>query len=312
MGFFNPFRRRKYYINSERPPTPGWLVGLGIFFLLYGASKYYQPATPEAPNPVRENVNKTIETVNPVKLVDQFRDYRRLFFPSAGLLELKDIEPGKGMPAVCGQEVSIAYTTTVIDDRELDDKATADQPRRFNIGEASVPLALEQGVNGMRPGGKRNIISNMGLTYGSEKFARPQDNLPEDAKILYQVELLGVTYALPDVETTPYRIANVADAPGEARIYCGQQARVHVVLWDVGGKKLYDSRANDGKPLLFTPGKSEVFLGLEQGIIGMTRGGSRTMVVPPDFQKTLRGNEPSLKFPFPKAQTVLVDVEAMP
>jgi hypothetical protein len=78
----------------------------------------------------------------------------------------------------------------------------------------------------------------------------------------------------------------------------------------MAGNKLFSTPAD--KPLTFTPGKSEVFLGLEQGIIGMARGAKRTLVVPPVLQKTLLGNAPTIDFPLPKEQTVLVDVEALP
>ena len=97
-----------------------------------------------------------------------------------------------------------------------------------------------------------------------------------------------------------------------ARPFCAaSRAKSQVTVWSVDGKKLFSTK-DKGQPLTFTPGKSEVFLGLEQGVIGMAAGEMRTLIVPPGFQKAMDGNPPTTDFLLPKDQTVLVDVEALP
>ena len=97
--------------------------------------------------------------------------------------------------------------------------------------------------------------------------------------------------ALPPLEKTPYRIAEVASGRGP-QLVCGEPVAVRVTIWDLHGKELFSNR-KDEKPLAFTPGCGQVMLGLEQGVIGMQAGGTRLLIVPPAFQSALSGTKPA-------------------
>ncbi len=46
-------------------------------------------------------------------------------------------------------------------------------------------------------------------------------------------------------------------------------------------------------------------------MIGLRPGATLTLVVPPEFQKTLRGNSPTTELPLPKNETVLVEAQVL-
>jgi len=113
--------------------------------------------------------------------------------------------------------------------------------------------------------------------------------------------------ATPDIKSTPYRIIDNKRGGGPP-LTCGATGKFNVTIWSLDGKKIYASK----EPLQFIPGKSEVMMGLEQGVIGIQPNGTRTLIIPPAFQKTVGGAPSSLHFPLPDKQTVLVDIEALP
>ena len=267
--------------KREKPPSPPWLKWVIIGFVLLAVVGNLRKHSP-----VHQAVNQATEQLNPHKIIN-FSEYKHLLFPHGGsALDIKDISEGAGEGAACGQEVTIDY-------QQVAQNGAINNPvsMTFHIGDGNVMPALENGVEGMKAGGKRSII------------APPQMTSTHAAEHL-EVILQKLSPSLPDAATVPYRIATLA--PGTAPVAaCGHPVTVNLTLWSVDGKKLYATSA----PITFTPGKSEMFLGLAQGVLGLGQGGKRLLVVPPPFQTTLNGNKPILDLPFPANQTVLVEVE---
>lgn len=294
--------------KKRRPdPSPPWLKWLVIGFLLFVFATNMHKGTPGNPNPVREAVHHAGEALAPQKLL-QYENYKGKVFPQyEATLRVRDAQTGSGAPAVCGQQVKIAYDTFIAD-KPFDDRAGKDAPRAFRIGDGKVMPALEQGVIGMKKGGKRGVFSSSSMAYGNKAFTRP--DVAPNTSVRFDIELLDISPALPDTEGSPYRIAVTRSGVG-SQLQCGETAKVQVTFWSMDGKKLYSTQDEGKTPISFTPGKSEVLLGLDQGVIGMTRGEIRLLVIPPDFQKTMNGNAPTIEFPLPAKQTVLADVETV-
>jgi FKBP-type peptidyl-prolyl cis-trans isomerase len=300
-----PFSRRK----RHKRPTPVWMIILVIGFLIYSyvnnpSHKTAPPAQNVTP-PVEADNKGTIESlksmVDPEKILNMEGIKGRLVPKMSMNLTVKDNEPGNGKVAVCGQKAIIKYSAFTNDEQIGQEQETS-----FRIGSGEAMPALEKGVMGMKINGTRTIYSPGELAYGAEKFTR--DDVPALAKIRFEVKMLDATPALPEIGA--YRV--LGDGMGQKNIYeCGDTAKLNVTIWDLNGKKIYDS-ADDNGPVTFVIGRSQVFMGLEQGVLGMSHDMRRNLIVPPDFQKTLLGNKPSIDFPLPKDQIILVDVQSVP
>lgn len=290
----------------ENKPTPPWVMWLMIGVVVYALIAHQRKPTEDAPNTIHESINKASKELSLKRFVN-IDEYKNKVFPGyASALRIKDVTVGKGMPVICGQKVSIAYETSLADGTVIDSSASKEKPFVFQVGKDKVLPALMQGVLGMQAGGKRSIIAPSNLAYGSEAFAR--EGVPPGASVKLDMELLENTPLLADLAETSYRTFDTVAGKGLSAS-CGSEAKLHLTLWHLDGKKLFSTKDKGGQPIAIIPGTSTVFLGLEQGVIGMSPGGVRTLIVPPGFQKTLYGNKPSIDFPFPKQQTVLVDIE---
>lgn len=305
-----PFSRKR----NKNNPTPTWLMWLVVAFIAY---TMLTSNNRKSTAPVQiDKENSTISTTEPVReepSLGSIIDPKKLinidslkgkFLPQTIIkLSVKDTSQGDGEFAICGQKVTISYSSFTEEKKEVE----SEQKITFQIGEGKVMPALERGVVGMKKNGARTITSPGNMAYGVEKFTR--NDVPALANINFEVKMLDISPKLPEIGA--YRV--LGDGYGQGKIYtCGSEAKVHVSIWDVEGKKLYNSRDNNGNPLTFTIGKSEVFLGLEQGMLEMSEGMHRNLIVPPSFQRTLQGKAPTINFPLPKNQTILVDIESVP
>lgn len=292
---FNVFGRKK----RDEKPTPPWLMWLVIIFLLYSILASYDESS---------SVHKGLKQAKEhIETQDTFRleDYTRPLSPGPQALRIKEVSPGSGPPAICGEEVTIAYEAMLSGNIPAKEQAPKDNPYSFRIGEKKATPMFEEGIMGMQAGGRRSLIAPLA---SSPLDADQQPGLTPETLVKIDVELLSITETLPDSFSSAYRMADIAPGGGGI-IRCGDTFQAHVTLWDIRGKKLFSSR-DEKRPLELSPGSSGLFVGLEQGAIGMRRGGMRTLIVPPEFQKTLRGNKPAIDLPLPLKETVIVDVEA--
>lgn len=311
-----PFAKKK---KRKQKPTPTWLMLLVAAFIAYAVftgdkntsppahnntneNNAVEPSTATASAPIDKPASAPILGIETDKILD-IDVLKGKFTPKSVIkLNVKNNFEGNGQFAVCGQKVTISYSSFTEDKKEIESK----QNITFQIGENKVMPALENGVIGMKKSGERTISSPANMAYGAENFLR---NDFAAANVNFEVKMLELSPETPDIGA--YRILGDGKGPDEG-YFCGSQAKLHISLWDVEGKKLYSSRDNNGSPITFTIGKSEVFLGLEQGVLDMLPGMRRNLIVPPAFQKTLLGNAPAINFPLPKNQIVLVDVESIP
>ncbi len=305
-----PFRKRKKKPKQQNSP---WVLLLVVAFVAYSVisndKKTPKPATPnDAANTIKVTdgdntaATETPETSPVQSIKDDAKTLKGKFLPqSVTKLQIKDNIEGSGQFAICGQKVTISYSSTTEDKKDIE--STHDVA--FQIGENKVMPALEIGVIGMKKNGERTISAPPIMAYGADNFLR-KDFV--DANADFEVKMLEISPELPD--SGIYRV--LGDGKGSQEGYvCGSEVKLHVALWNVEGKKIYSSRDNNDSPISFTIGKSEVFLGLEQGVLDMLPGMRRNLIVPPNYQKTLLGNPPTINFPLPKNQIVLVDVEAV-
>lgn len=104
-------------------------------------------------------------------------------------LQIEDIQEGNGAQASAGQKVSVHYTGWLTNGQKFDSSHDRNRPFEFELGAGRVIQGWDQGVVGMKVGGKRKLTIPPELGYG----ARGAGNaIPPGATLVFEVELLGV------------------------------------------------------------------------------------------------------------------------
>jgi len=105
------------------------------------------------------------------------------------MLKIEDEVVGTGAEAKKGDRVSVHYTGWLLDGTKFDSSRDRNQPFGFTLGAGEVIAGWDQGVAGMKVGGKRKLTIPSELGYGSRGAGGV---IPPDATLLFDVELLEV------------------------------------------------------------------------------------------------------------------------
>ena len=104
-------------------------------------------------------------------------------------LQYWEIRVGPGEVAKEGSHVRVQYTGWLTTGKKFDSSLDAGRPFDFTIGNGEVIKGWEEGVAGMKVGGKRTLIIPPELGYGPRGAGGV---IPPNATLMFDVELLGV------------------------------------------------------------------------------------------------------------------------
>lgn len=103
---------------------------------------------------------------------------------------MQDLGLGAGEEAVAGKAVSVHYTGWLTDGTKFDSSLDRGQPFSFILGSGMVIAGWDQGVAGMKVGGKRKLTIPSALGYGERGAGGGV--IPPNATLVFEVELLAV------------------------------------------------------------------------------------------------------------------------
>lgn len=104
-------------------------------------------------------------------------------------LRIEDIQVGEGKAAVKGALITTQYRGFLEDGSSFDSSYERGKPFQCVIGTGRVIKGWDQGLMGMRVGGKRKLWVPAALAYGERGMGT---RVPADANLIFEIELLEV------------------------------------------------------------------------------------------------------------------------
>ena len=200
-------------------------------------------------------------------------------------LVIEDVTAGTGEEALVGDLLEVKYVGALLDDgSEFDASWNRGQTFFIPIGVGAVIPGWDQGIVGMREGGRRLLIIPPELAYGS---AGAGSAIPPNAALIFVVDLISVVdLPMPQIPDTTkigdsLEVEDLAEGSGEV-VESGDTVSVHY-LGTLTDGTVFDSSWSRGRPFTTQIGVGMVIQGWDQGIVGMREGGRRLLKIPSDL-----------------------------
>jgi FKBP-type peptidyl-prolyl cis-trans isomerase FkpA len=110
-------------------------------------------------------------------------------FIPGGLVK-EDLVVGKGASATSGQDIVVHYVGWLTSGQQFDSSRARRDPLDFALGAGDVIKGWDQGIEGMKVGGKRKLTIPPALAYGDQGCGGV---IPPNATLVFEVELLEVS-----------------------------------------------------------------------------------------------------------------------
>src|SRR3954469_4578408 len=111
------------------------------------------------------------------------------FTSTASGLKYLDIAAGTGAIAKQGQKATVHYTGWLTNGQKFDSSLDRKEPFEFTLGQGMVIKGWDEGVAGMKVGGRRKLMIPAALGYGARGAGGV---IPPNAELVFEVELLGL------------------------------------------------------------------------------------------------------------------------
>jgi FKBP-type peptidyl-prolyl cis-trans isomerase FkpA len=108
---------------------------------------------------------------------------------TASGLQYEDLTVGTGAEAKAGMQVTAHYHGTLTDGKVFDSSYDRKEPFSFRLGGGQVIKGWDEGITGMKVGGKRRLTIPPELGYGARGAGGV---IPPNATLMFDVELVDV------------------------------------------------------------------------------------------------------------------------
>ncbi|MBX3271764.1 MAG: FKBP-type peptidyl-prolyl cis-trans isomerase [Sandaracinaceae bacterium] len=104
-------------------------------------------------------------------------------------MKIEDLLVGEGAEAKSGSSVAMHYTGRLTDGTKFDSSLDRGQTFDFTLGQGRVIVGWDEGIPGMRVGGKRRLTIPPEKAYGARGFG---NIIPPNSTLVFEVELVAV------------------------------------------------------------------------------------------------------------------------
>jgi FKBP-type peptidyl-prolyl cis-trans isomerase FkpA len=104
-------------------------------------------------------------------------------------LRYQDLVKGQGAEAAAGKSVQVHYTGWLPNGEKFDSSRDRNEPFSFTLGAGQVIAGWDEGVAGMKVGGRRKLVIPPDLAYGT---AGAPPDIPPGATLVFDIELLSM------------------------------------------------------------------------------------------------------------------------
>jgi len=101
----------------------------------------------------------------------------------------EDQAPGSGEAAKTGDRVKVHYTGRLLTGQKFDSSRDRDEPFAFTLGKGEVIKGWDEGVVGMKPGGKRKLTIPADKAYGA---VGSPPKIPPNSPLEFEIELIEI------------------------------------------------------------------------------------------------------------------------
>lgn len=153
-------RRRAVKLRNQRIA----LISIGVFLFVLIAFLVYR------------SISQTDQPTQPAAQIE------------SGLI-IENLTEGNGAAANVGDVVIVHYVGRLTDGTKFDSSYDSNQPFTFTLGASEVIKGWDEGVAGMKVGGKRKLTIPPDLAYGAQGSGSV---IPPNATLVFEVELLEI------------------------------------------------------------------------------------------------------------------------
>lgn len=210
-------------------------------------------------------------------------------------LVVKDLKIGQGPAAKAGDVLTMLYRGTLKNGKVFDETTPKKPPYAFTLGAKEVIPGWDQGLVGMKVGGKRRLSVPSDLAYG----ASANGDIPANSDLFFEVELLRIDNKATDSKLV-VKDTKAGSGPAAKK---GDTVKIHYTGKFLNGY-VFDSSVGKS-PISFEIGAKKVIKGFDTGVTGMKKGGKRTITIPYMIAYGPNGRPPVI----PAKATLVFDLE---
>ena len=204
-----------------------------------------------------------------------------------------EIVTGVGPAITPGDLLEVHYTGWLTDGREFDSSLDR-EPFSFKLDTGAVIAGWDDGLAGMAVGGVRRLVIPPELAYGD---AGREGSIPPGAELVFDIELVGVTPCDLVDESPPPLDVDAETFTTESGVQViviekgseddptqnGDSVSMNYTGWLTADGTMFDSSHNRCEEFTFLLGSGQVIQVWDEGILGMSPGDVRRLIIPAEL-----------------------------